>query len=121
MATSPRALVRGLVPGGVATPFRDRRRRVSVLRFIVLFMEETLWLGDAEIKQEGQLGLAGRAILRELYLSLGEHDRARTQDGADLFRRLADMGSSWFAATPRPPPEKVIRGCPRPQLERPFC
>lgn len=78
--------------------------REAYRRFIVLFMEETLWLGDAEIKQEGQLGLAGRAILRELYLSLGENMTEQERKMAPTFSsRLADMELLAAPATPRPP------------------
>jgi len=94
MAASPLALARDLLP---ACPLQAAEAQREQLRkaygdFLAVFMEETTWLGDAEIKQEGQLGRAGRALLRELYISLGENMTEQERKMAPTFAsRLADM------------------------------
>ena len=106
MAACSFALVCDLMP---ACPFqtaeaeREQLREAYRRSFLPLFMEETQWLGEAEIKQEGQLGIAGRALLRELYISLGPNMTDQERKMAPTFAsRLADIELRAAPATPQP-------------------
>ena len=106
MAASSFVLIRGLMPVCPlqAAELEREQLRDAYKKFLPVFMEETqCLLGDAEIKQEGQLGVAGRALLRELYISLGPNMTDQERKMAPTFAsRLADIEHRAAPATPQP-------------------